>query len=49
MVRVFDDGELISEITPELWMLGRYSSYLEGLPSTTRRGDDEVTVVSRTE
>ncbi len=49
MVRVFDDGELISEIAPELWMLGRYSSYLEGLPSTTRRGDDEVTVVSRTE
>jgi diadenylate cyclase len=48
MVRVFDDGELISEITPELWMLGRYSSYLEGLPSTTRR-DDEMTVVSRTE
>jgi len=48
MVRVFDDGELISEITPELWMLGRYSSYLEGRPSTTRR-DDEVTVVSRTE
>ena len=47
MVRVFDDGELISEITPELWMLGRYSSYLEGLPATTRRGDDEVTVVSR--
>ena len=49
MVRVFDDGELVSEITPELWMLGRYSSYLEGLPSTTRRGGDEVTVVSRTE
>jgi diadenylate cyclase len=49
MVRVFDDGELVSEITPELWMLGRYSSYLEGLPSTTRRGDDEVTVVSRAE
>jgi diadenylate cyclase len=48
MVRVFDDGELISEITPELWMLGRYSSYLEGRSSTTRR-DDEVTVVSRTE
>jgi diadenylate cyclase len=49
MVRVFDDGELVSEITPELWMLGRYSSYLEDLPSTTRRGGDEVTVVSRTE
>ena len=49
MVRVFDDGELVSEITPELWMLGRYSLYLEGLPSTTRRDADEVTVVSRTE
>jgi diadenylate cyclase len=47
MVRVFDDGELVSEITPELWTLGRYSSYLEGLPATTRREDDEVTVVSR--
>ena len=47
MVRVFDDGELVSEITPELWMLGRYSSYLEGLPATTRRGDDEIIVVSR--
>ncbi len=49
MVRVFDDGELVSEITPELWMLGRYSSYLEGLPATTRREEDEVTVVSRAE
>lgn len=49
MVRIFDDGDLVSEITPELWMLGRYSSYLEGLPSVTRRGDDEMTVVSRTE
>jgi hypothetical protein len=48
MVRVFDDGKLISEITPELWMLGRYSSYLEGLPSKVRQAED-VTVVSRTE
>jgi DNA integrity scanning protein DisA with diadenylate cyclase activity len=46
-VRVFDNGELISEITPELWMLRRYSSYLEG-PSTTRRAED-LTVVSRAE
>ncbi len=49
MVRVFDDGVLVSEITPELWMLGRYSSYLESIPSTTRRAAEEVTVVSRTE
>lgn len=47
MVRVFDDGELVSEITPELWMLGRYSSYLEGR-STVRQAED-VTVVSRAE
>jgi diadenylate cyclase len=37
MVRVFDDGELVSEITPELWMLDSYSSYVEG-PSTTAGG-----------
>ena len=47
MVRIFDDGELVSEITPELWMLGRYSSYLEG-ESTVRQAED-VTVVSRPE
>ncbi len=49
MVRIFDDGELVSEITPELWMLGRYSSYLEGDPSTMRRATEDVTVVSRTQ
>jgi DNA integrity scanning protein DisA with diadenylate cyclase activity len=49
MVRIFDDGELVSEITPELWMLGRYSSYLEGNPSTMRRAAEDMTVVSRTE
>ena len=48
MVRIFDDGELVSEITPELWMLGRYSSYLEGRSSTVRQ-TEEVTVVSRAE
>jgi diadenylate cyclase len=49
MVRIFDDGDLVSEITPELWMLGRYSSYLERDPSTMRRAAEDVTVVSRTE
>ena len=47
MVRVFDDGELVSEITPELWMLGRYSSYLAG-QATVRQAED-VTVMSRAE
>jgi diadenylate cyclase len=29
-VRMFDDGELVAEIVPELWLLGRYTSYLDG-------------------
>jgi len=45
MVRLFDDGELVSEITPELWMWGRYSSHLSDKPTSTR-ARDEVTVVS---
>jgi diadenylate cyclase len=47
MVRMFDDGELVSEIIPELWALGRYSSQLEG-PTHTRR-EGHLTVMSRDE
>ncbi len=47
MVRVFDNGELISEIIPELWMWNGYNSSLKGKVST--RQDDEVTVISRAE
>jgi DNA integrity scanning protein DisA with diadenylate cyclase activity len=32
VVRVFDDGELISQILPELWMFSRYSSDMIGAP-----------------
>src|ERR671921_691755 len=28
-VRMFDDGELVSEIVPELWLLGGHGSYLD--------------------
>ncbi|MFZ2445927.1 MAG: diadenylate cyclase [Syntrophobacteraceae bacterium] len=28
VVRVIDDGEIVSEIIPELWMFKRYSAYL---------------------
>lgn len=45
MVRLFDDGELVSEITPELWMWGHYSSHLSDKPTSTQ-ARDEVTVVS---
>ncbi|HZY65605.1 MAG TPA: diadenylate cyclase [Rubrobacteraceae bacterium] len=47
MVRMFDDGELISEIIPEVWMMNGYSSSLSG-PTYTRSGED-LAVVARAE
>jgi len=29
-VRMFDDGELVAEIVPELWLLGGFGSYVDG-------------------
>lgn len=45
IVRIFDDGEIISEIIPELWLLKRYGLHIKG-PYTTRRGS-EMTVASK--
>jgi diadenylate cyclase len=38
-VRMFDDGELVAEIVPELWILGGYGSYPDGsrMARETRR------------
>jgi diadenylate cyclase len=47
MVRMFDDGELVSEIVPELWMIDGYTSRMEGCIFTRR--DEEVTVIGRAE
>ena len=47
MVRMFDDGELVSEIVPEIWMFDGYRSHLEG--KTLTRQEEEVTVISRAE
>jgi len=47
MVRVFDNGELVSEIIPELWMWDGYQTRLEGL-TFTRQGDD-IAVIGRAE
>jgi len=47
MVRMFDDGELVSEIVPELWMIDGYTSRMEGRIFTRR--DEDVTVVGRAE
>ena len=45
IVRVFDDGKMISEIIPELWLLRRYSLHLS-TPYSTRSTED-LTVVTR--
>ena len=47
MVRMFDDGELVSKIVPELWMLRRYSSQLKG--RTYERQEGCLTVLGRNE
>ena len=47
MVRVFDEGEIISEIIPEVWMLSRYSPHLTGRVAT--RQAEHLTVVSKVE
>ncbi len=47
MVRMFDDGELVSEIIPELWMINGYKTRLEGRTFTRR--EEEVTVIGRAE
>jgi diadenylate cyclase len=47
MVRMFDDGELVSEIVPELWMIEGYTSRMEGRTFTRR--DEEVAVIGRAE
>lgn len=45
IVRVFDDGEIIAEILPELWLLQNYSLHLAG-PYTTHK-EKEVAVYSK--
>jgi len=42
-----DDGTLVAEVIPELWLLSRHSSHIEA-PILTR-SDDQVTVRSRAE
>ena len=47
IVRIFDEGEIISEILPELWLLRRYGLLLSGPYST--RSSEEITVASKKE
>lgn len=45
IVRIFDNGEIISEIIPELWLLRRHGLHLIGPYST--RSVEQVTVASK--
>jgi len=47
IVRIMDEGELVAEIIPELWILNRYSSHIEA--PVLSRSDEQVTVLSRVE
>lgn len=47
VVRIFDDGELVGEIVPELWMFSKYSHHLVG--PYTERTEKEMKVVSKKE
>jgi hypothetical protein len=47
IVRLFDNGELVAEVIPELWILNRYSSHIDA-PLLTR-SDEQMTVLSRME
>lgn len=45
IVRIFVNGEMVSEIIPEIWLLKRYSIHLEGPYS--KRTLEEVTVLEK--
>jgi hypothetical protein len=42
VVRMFDDGELVSEIIPEIWMLSGYGTYPNGTFGRGARSDVTV-------
>jgi diadenylate cyclase len=46
-VRMFDDGELVSEIIPEIWMWDGYNTRLEG--KTFTRQAEDIAVIGRAE
>ncbi len=47
IVRIFDNGEIVAEIIPELWLLNRYGFHLAGPYHTRTSG--EMTVASKDE
>jgi hypothetical protein len=47
VVSIFEDGEIISEIIPELWLLSRYGLHLN--KPFTMRSSEKLTVASKEE
>jgi DNA integrity scanning protein DisA with diadenylate cyclase activity len=47
IVRIFDDGEIVSEIIPELWMFRRHRLNLKGPHST--RTSEQMTIANEKE
>jgi DNA integrity scanning protein DisA with diadenylate cyclase activity len=47
MVRIFDGGELVTEIIPELWMLRQFGTQIHG--KVSQRAVEPVAVVSKEE
>lgn len=47
IVRIFDNGELVAEILPEIWLLSRYSLHLKG--PVSEHTEDALTVISKIE
>ncbi len=47
VVRVFDDGEIVGEVIPELWLMRNYTLHLDGEYHT--HTEENVTVVSKRE
>jgi diadenylate cyclase len=45
VVRIFDEGEIVSEIIPELWLFRRHGLHLKGPYST--RASDQMTVAGK--
>jgi hypothetical protein len=43
-IRIFDNGEIIGEIIPELWMLRQYAANLSGSEETEFK--EELTIVN---
>ncbi|NIR49243.1 hypothetical protein GWO43_12235 [candidate division KSB1 bacterium] len=46
IVRVFDDGEIVGEILPELWLMNQSSSYIHE-PQVEENKDEKITVVTK--